>query len=714
MHLIEQQHFLDQQASVSDNWLSYWQSGVDFVLKGEIVEAQSAWLFPFLTDDSADEIAMNTSLANYLEIAAARQQNLKDTKSTIALRQLLWELMPSNVHNILKLITVWPADEFDINLLSEWSIVELIQDSLLEDIDQDSLCHAINTVLECFQPSEINQVCDFLAASLQKSPNKHTTLSLILYQAFVLSSRHHRATCGMTILEICLANSPENSHLSIQCSLAASAASAGQYIKAIRVAQKCYQSSQVLSTEEQVRASHQLLAVLMEAGHWLEIPATAEAHAQLLERFIQESPKHLINGNAIILSSYFLNYLQDQPRQLHHQRNKIGQIFANNLQPLSAVDNIQESPPKKKGVLRIGYIASTLRNHSVGWLSRWLFVHHDKQQFDIFLYHINQKNDDPFNHHYFRNHAHISSYFDTNVSEIVHQIKKDEVDILIDLDSLSFSTTYEVMCHKPAPVQITWLGWDASGCPAIDYYIADPYVLPPNADEYYSAKIWRLPHTYLAVDGFESDVPSRKRADYNLPEDAVIYLCCQKSYKHHPDILRLQLQIIKSVPNSYLLIKLRNNDSNLIESYQTLLNELEINIDQLRFLERDLDEASHRANLTLADVVLDTFPYNGATTTLETLWMNIPMVTKVGEAFVARNSYAFMKNAGLTEGIAWTDEEYIDWGIRLGTDRELRQQVRGKLLNSRKTSPLWNAQQFTKDMENAYQSMWQKHLEQKN
>ena len=137
-------------------------------------------------------------------------------------------------------------------------------------------------------------------------------------------------------------------------------------------------------------------------------------------------------------------------------------------------------------------------------------------------------------------------------------------------------------------------------------------------------------------------------------------------------------------------------------------------MNQLRFLIRDDDEYSHRANLTIADVVLDTFPYNGATTTLETLWMNVPMVTKVGEAFVARNSYTFMKNAGLTEGIAWTDEEYVDWGIRLGTDSDLRQQIRGKLLTCRKTSPLWNASQFTKEMESAYQSMWQKYLEQQN
>lgn len=104
--------------------------------------------------------------------------------------------------------------------------------------------------------------------------------------------------------------------------------------------------------------------------------------------------------------------------------------------------------------------------------------------------------------------------------------------------------------------------------------------------------------------------------------------------------------------------------------------------------------------------MLDTFPYNGATTTLETLWMGIPLVTRMGEQFAARNSYTMLKNVGVEEGIAWTDEEYVEWGIRLGTDAVLRQQVREKLRQSRQTSPLWNAAQFTREMERAYEQMW--------
>jgi predicted O-linked N-acetylglucosamine transferase (SPINDLY family) len=701
--------------SESPDWDSYWYAGIDLALIGEIAEAQSTWLLPFLSIGSMEsEISINNSLANALELAAVKQYSIGNLEGTITLRKLLQETSPSNTGNLLQLVVMLSTDEYYTYLLNEWSIVESLQSTNIESIDLENLNLAIKKVLGNFKPIEISQVEDFLAVCLQKSSNQHATLTVIVNEAFALVHKYTRAVCAVRIFEVCLVNSLEKFHLSILCSLADSAAKAQQYNKAIQAARDCYQISQNFVIEEQVRAGHQILAVLMDAGHWLDIPAAAQTQTELLKCFIKESPTQLLAGGTIINSSYFLNYIHDQPRQLHWLRNEIGQIYSDSLKLLSVVDKTAAGVPKKSGVLRIGYIASTLRQHSVGWLSRWLFAHHDQQQFDIFIYHVNQKDDDPFNHHFFRDRSHTAYYFDTNVSSIAQQIKKDGVDILVDLDSLSFATTYEVMCHKPAPLQITWLGWDASGCPAIDYYIADPYVLPADAEDYYSAKIWRLPHTYLAVDGFESIVPTRKRADYDLPADAIVYLCNQKSYKHHPDILRLQMKIIKAVPNSYLLVKLCLRQTFLVESYEALAKDIGIDMERLRFVEFDPLEVGSRANLTLADVVLDTFPYNGATTTLETLWMNIPIVTKVGQAFVARNSYTFMLNAGITEGIAWTDEEYVDWGIRLGTDRELRQQVRGKLLTSRKTSPLWNAAQFTKDMENAYQSMWQKHLEQQN
>jgi predicted O-linked N-acetylglucosamine transferase (SPINDLY family) len=171
------------------------------------------------------------------------------------------------------------------------------------------------------------------------------------------------------------------------------------------------------------------------------------------------------------------------------------------------------------------------------------------------------------------------------------------------------------------------------------------------------------------------------------------------------------MKILRAVPNGYLLIKGTGKPEIIKKLFTEIAEEEQVDCARLIFLDRDADEAIHRANLSIADIVLDTYPYNGATTTLETLWMGIPLVTRVGEQFAARNSYAFMMNVGVSEGLAYTDDEYVEWGIKLGTEENLRQQVAWKLRQSRKTSPLWNAQQFTREMEKAYQQMWQKYLD---
>ena len=174
----------------------------------------------------------------------------------------------------------------------------------------------------------------------------------------------------------------------------------------------------------------------------------------------------------------------------------------------------------------------------------------------------------------------------------------------------------------------------------------------------------------------------------------------------------MQLKIIKEVANSYLFIKDLLKNRELIEnSLCQLAKEEGVNYDRIKFMPIVNLSQTHRANLGIADVVLDTYPYNGATTTMETLWMCIPMVTRVGQQFAARNSYTMMMNAGITEGIAWSDEEYVEWGIRLGKDEKLRQEISWKLRKSRQTAPLWNAKQFTREMEKAYEQMWQIYIE---
>lgn len=312
---------------------------------------------------------------------------------------------------------------------------------------------------------------------------------------------------------------------------------------------------------------------------------------------------------------------------------------------------------------------------------------------------------DDFSHRWFISQAH-QSYIAAATSKLAEKIAEDQIQILIDLDSITSNVTCEVLALKPAPVQVTWLGWDASGIPGVDYYLADPYVLPADAEAHYREKIWRLPQTYIAVDGFELDAPTLHRDLLGIPADAIVYYSAQRGYKRHPETIHWQMQILKAVPQSYFLIKGLADAAKTQALFQDIAAAVGVEPERLKFLPMDGSEATHRANLSIADVILDTYPYNGATTTLEALWVGIPLVTRVGEQWAARNSYAFLRNAGVTAGIAHSGEEYVEWGIKLGTDAVLRQQVIYQLKMSRRTSPLWNTRQFTHEMEKALEQMW--------
>ena len=415
-------------------------------------------------------------------------------------------------------------------------------------------------------------------------------------------------------------------------------------------------------------------------------------------------------------STFCQPYLRDSLAQNRQTQNRLMQVCQASIHSYARerADRYQQGIAARRQTrnvtkpLRIGYVSHCLKRHSVGWLSRWLFEHHDRDRFEIYAFFWNAESgvQDELQH-WFVQHVDQARFLARNSGEIADRIFEDEIDLLIDLDSITADILCEVLALKPAPIQATWLGWDASGIPAIDYFIADPYVLPETADAHYSEKIWRLPQTYIAVDGFEIGVPSLRREQLNIPPDAIIYWSGQASYKRHPVTVQAQLQILKAVPNSYLLIKGLTDEASIQRYFTEMAIAIGVDPARLRFLPDVALEAVHRANLEIADVVLDTYPYNGATTTLETLWVGVPIVTRVGEHFSSRNSYTMMINAGITEGIAWSEAEYVDWGIRFGIDPTLRQQVTWKLRQSRQTAPLWNAKQFTRHMETAYEQMWQ-------
>jgi predicted O-linked N-acetylglucosamine transferase (SPINDLY family) len=700
-----------QEDDCSDN---YWYLGLAYLLQERELDAQATWFIPFAEASDLESVVLTNQLANLLVRAACQEFVINDINFSWLIRQSLWLIAPNQVDNILHLIII--AEKLGVltaELSIEYQIDELLGTISVGEIDDSLLKQTIFAVLQRIQNDlglRVIKSCLLLIGG-----SCDNIIADILVKIFELSYSSNPGLFSIELVKICQSFSPEN--LNIYQVLAILYSDAGFHVQAIASAEKYYQvaSSQI----DKLFGSYLIQRSSFAAGNWQNGIEGINRHCQSLQNIIENFTLDLEKQQVqhLITSSVFLPYAEDYPRKYRSIQNRIASIYQDNIKyivnsNIFKLDLNNTSISKKTGVLRVGYLASTLREHSVGWLSRWLFQYHDRQSFQIFNYCVNQNSQDPFNHRWFRDRVDVSYYFDNNHAQIAAQIKNDNIDILIDLDSLTNDISCLVMAYKPAPVQVTWLGWDASGSPSVDYFIADPYVLPDNAQDYYQEKIWRLPQTYLGVEGFEVGIPTLRREDLDIPADAIVYFSSQTGYKRHPDCIKSQMEIIKAVPNSYFLIKGKSDPETIQNFFGKLATEVGISLDRLRFLEQVTDEPTHRANLAIADIVLDTFPYNGATTTLETLWMGIPMVTQVGQQFAARNSYTFMLNAGIEEGIAWSQEEYIEWGIKLGLDRNLRDKIAGKLRSGRTTAPVWNAKQFTLDMEAAYRQMWAIYQEQ--
>jgi predicted O-linked N-acetylglucosamine transferase (SPINDLY family) len=694
----------------------WWYLGLALLLQEKEEEAQAAW-FMAMADGEPEEIEeWVKELARVLEVEAERRESLADLKVAKLIRQHLREIAPEQINNLLHLIQLEiRSGTLSADDVEEFRIIELLNSDISAEIDEELLLRILRQLFDFALLDPFSH--EFAAACIPHIRKPEEFIKLFGLTANKIACENRVPTLAVDLLELNLRLEPKNAttliHLSSYCQ------SAKQYDRAIEIGRLA--CSLDASIAGKIIARRVLLrGLLMTGGRWEEACSVFEELQSLLNSFIEEPPPSLsINKGSILYlvnSTFFHPYFQDNPQQNRYIQNQLLKFCTEQIQA-HLEENFhrysQRHGPHRNKKLKIGYLSHCLREHSVGWLTRGLIHHQDRSRFQTHAYFINYIHviEDPLQNWYVSN---VDKAYKGGRSaiEIAEQIYNDEIDILIELDSLTLDVSNEILALKPAPIQATWLGWDASGLTTIDYFIADPYVLPENAQEYYTEKIWRLPRTYIAVDGFEVGIPTLRRDLLDIPSDAVIYYSGQKGYKRHYDTARLQMRIIKEVPNSYFLIK--GSDDNIadVETFFTrIAEEEEVDPSRLRFLKNAPSEAVHRANLAIADIVLDTYPYNGATTTLETLWMGIPLVTRVGQQFAARNSYGMMINAGINEGIAWTDEEYLEWGVRLGKDQILRQQIAWKLKQSRQTSPLWNAKQFAREMEKAYEQMWAIHLE---
>ena len=716
-HIIDQNYFTaiticEERISLEpDLKLSYWYLGLIFLLQGEEAEAQMTWAMALSDIESEDEQTYISELSSILAAEAYRLAALQEQdalQKAWLIRRHLHEIAPEYLPNLISLISL----AIQLNKLTEDdeifnTLVEILQSTEeIESNHRSLILELLQQILDIYPHHPIAPT--FASLCIDRLSQYNIDIFDLLLKITISLTEINSAKLALQYAQLCYQLQPEN--IIVLASMANLYQNVDQAIDSIPFARKIADLSGELV--DQIDSNYLLTRGFMKAGgKWQEAQTAYQVYLKSVQSLLDlECEVDITHALNLCSTGVFLLYFQDQPRTLHQLLQQLGEFCQPRIREHFLKDRSYapyRSIKTTNRILKIGYVSGCLREHSVGWLSRWLFKYHDSTRFQIYAYSL-QKTDDNLQEFIAVNcHQFWQSPSVNTIIATADQIAQDSIDILVDLDSLTSNNVSAVMALKPAPVQITWLGSDASELPAIDYFIADRFVLPEDAQDYYKAKIWRLPHTYIAVDGFEVGVPTLRRSDLNIPEDAIIYLSSQTTPKRHPDIVRLQMQILQAIPNSYLLIKGSGNQLSVREFFMQIAQESGLSTDRLRFLPDVSSEAIHRANLGIADIVLDTYPYNGATTTLETLWMCIPLVTRVGEQFAARNSYTMMMNVGVTEGIARTDAEYVEWGIRLGKDAALRQDIYARLRASRQTSPLWNAKQFTHDMENAYQQMWE-------
>jgi predicted O-linked N-acetylglucosamine transferase (SPINDLY family) len=695
----------------------YWKLGNVYLLNGQEDDAQMLWMS--VLSEAGSEVEMWTQeLFSHLWNQAIACEEQEEQSLAFLFYSYMCEIFPASASALLKLLqTAINLEDVETLESSMGKLTERLQsvDTTLED--EALLLNVLSQILE--KIPAYPGVGDLLKASVFYIREPFTLMKLLLPHAVRIAHGLRRYSLAIEISEAYLLIDPNN--YEFLGHLASFYQNAGAYENGIVTAKRHLELAS--SLVDKIFSSHLVLRGLLSAGgSWNGAVQASKVHIQMLSSLNSEDTKDLFSAQTLRLftSSYYLPYFKDSfsNRSLI---NSITQLCQESVcsyalpfdhdRHLEKTGRNHDISPSQK--IRIGYLSHCMCQHSVGWLARWLIQHHDREKFEFYGYFINDRPYDSLYRLYFESFDHsccLETEFGQDTQAFARRIYDDGIDILIDLDSITLDVSCEILAMKPAPIQATWLGWDAIGMSAIDYFIADPYVLPDNAQEFYTEKIWRLPDTYLGVDGFEVAVPTLTRESLNISSESVTFLTAQRGYKRHRDTAILQMQIIADTPNSYLLIKGFADDQAIQNFFYEIADEVGVDRDRLRFLESDPSEAIHRANLRIADVVLDTYPYNGATTTMETLWMEVPIVTRVGQQFAARNSYTMMMNVGITEGIAWSAEEYVEWGIKLGTDPQLRQEVCWKLRQSKKTSPLWNGKQFARQMEDAYQQMWNSYV----
>ena len=353
--------------------------------------------------------------------------------------------------------------------------------------------------------------------------------------------------------------------------------------------------------------------------------------------------------------------------------------------------------------IRVGFVSGDLRQHPVGYFLEAIVRNINPSKLSLHAF-VSDPSEDELTHRIktsFDGWQTIAAQSDERAAQTIHD---HGIDILIDLSGHSARNRLPVFAYKPAPVQCTWLGYfSTTGLSAIDYMIADPYVVPPEEECYYAEKVVRLPESYLCFTPPDYDIlPGPLPAEQN---GYITFGCFNNLSKLSTEVILLWSQLLQARPSARLFLKAKQlGDADLIAKLQQSFARHGVNPERLTIEGLTSREAYLKAYQRV-DLGLDPFPWPGGTTTAEALWMAIPFITMEGDRFSSRNGQSIAINAGLPNWVANGPLDYLEKAKRFSDDRAGLAHLRSRLRSQVLKSPLFDAARFARNFETLMQSL---------
>jgi predicted O-linked N-acetylglucosamine transferase (SPINDLY family) len=360
-------------------------------------------------------------------------------------------------------------------------------------------------------------------------------------------------------------------------------------------------------------------------------------------------------------------------------------------------------PPVQDRRLRVGYLSSDFQEHAAAYLVADLLEQHDRSQFEIFAYSYGPQDSSPMRQRIVRAVEHFVDIAWDPDDVAAERIRRDDIDILVDIKGYTVGDRLSIMAHRPCNIQVTWLGYPGTtGAPFVDYLIADPAIIRDGEENTCSERVLRLPHCYQPNDRQREIAEPLSRVQYGLPDQGFIFCCFNQTYKITPDVFTVWMQLLQRVPGSVLWLVESNAlaKQNLAAAAQSH----SIAAERLVFAPRR-PYAQHLARYRVADLALDTWPYTSHTTLSDGLWCGCLAVALSGDTFAARVSGSVMTAANLSDLVTTNLQDYEALAYRLASDANALHDYRERLAQAQDAAPLFDTPAFSYDLEDLYRKM---------